>query len=516
MIVRAPATSANLGPGFDCAAVALDLWNELEVTDGEGVVVEGEGAGELPEDATNLGVRAYALLAPTAGKRFRFLNRIPLERGLGSSAAAIALGLAAAAPDEPRRGAARGSGSQLEAHADNLAAALGGGVTLTWRRADRTHRRRAAARADRRRARDANVAPLSARGRAARDGPPRRRRRTRAGRAALLGAALAARRRRAVRGRASTTGCTSPTARRPLLDELRADPPDGSAGATLSGSGPTVIVWARGCRRLRRRARGRFPRARDPPACRRSHGAAGQELVCDDPARRLPPARGYLAGHVPGAVHLDPEHDLTGEIGDASRGRHPLARGRRLRGRRYAAPASARASSRSPTTTAPAGRRAAGGCCGTSVTTRRAASTCAATPARWNRARGLSPNTSRAFAARPRDDDTIEAEELLERLDDRRLLVLDARSRARWRGDEEPLDPVAGRIPGARNAFFEEPLPDGAVERREVAVYCGSGVTAAVQVQRLVLAGREDARLYPGSFSEWCRREGYPIERGDQ
>ena len=88
--------SANLGPGFDCAAVALDLWNELEVTEGDGVVVEGEGEGELPEDESNLAVRAYALVAPPAGKRFRFLNRIPLERGLGSSAAAIALGLAAA------------------------------------------------------------------------------------------------------------------------------------------------------------------------------------------------------------------------------------------------------------------------------------------------------------------------------------------------------------------------------------------------------------------------------------
>ena len=68
MIVRAPATSANLGPAFDCAAVALDLWNELEVTEGEGVLVEGEGAGELPEDATNLAVRAYALLADPDGE----------------------------------------------------------------------------------------------------------------------------------------------------------------------------------------------------------------------------------------------------------------------------------------------------------------------------------------------------------------------------------------------------------------------------------------------------------------
>ena len=80
MIVRAPATSANLGPGFDCAAVALDLWNDLELADGDGVVVEGAGAGELPEDATNLAVMAYALLADPTGKLFRFTNRIPLER----------------------------------------------------------------------------------------------------------------------------------------------------------------------------------------------------------------------------------------------------------------------------------------------------------------------------------------------------------------------------------------------------------------------------------------------------
>ena len=99
VIVRAPATSANLGPAFDCAAVALELWNELEVTDGEGVVVEGEGAGELAADETNLAVRAYALLADPAGKRFRFTNRIPLERGprvVGGGDRA-----------RPRRGAAR-------------------------------------------------------------------------------------------------------------------------------------------------------------------------------------------------------------------------------------------------------------------------------------------------------------------------------------------------------------------------------------------------------------------------
>ena len=116
------------------------------------------------------------------------------------------------------------------------------------------------------------------------------------------------------------------------------------------------------------------------------------------------------------------------------------------------------------------------------------------------------------FGARPRDGDTIEAEEILARLGDPRLALLDARSRVRWLGEEEPLDPVAGRIPGAINAFFTEPLPAGATEPAELVAYCGSGVTACVVAQKLVLAGREDVRLYPGSFSEWCRRD-YPIEK---
>ena len=91
LIVRAPATTANLGPGFDCAGAALDLWNELEVMPGDGVVtLEGEGADELPRSAEHLALRAFALVAPLEGWSFRFVNRIPLEGGLGSSAATIA------------------------------------------------------------------------------------------------------------------------------------------------------------------------------------------------------------------------------------------------------------------------------------------------------------------------------------------------------------------------------------------------------------------------------------------
>lgn len=242
MKVRAPATTANLGPGFDCAAVALDLWNELEVKEGEGVEVAGEGAGELPEDGSNLALRAYALRAPLEGKRFRFLNRIPLERGLGSSAAAIALGLAAAAPDATAE-ELLAVGAPLEGHADNLAAALVGGACLTW---------------EHRIAKLADVLPLIPvavvpRERVATDGARRALPDAvshadasfTAARAALLGAGLAG-------GRAELLGAAFAdrlhepyrAAGAPLLDAVRERLPAGAAGATLSGSGPTVIVWA--------------------------------------------------------------------------------------------------------------------------------------------------------------------------------------------------------------------------------------------------------------------------------
>jgi thiosulfate/3-mercaptopyruvate sulfurtransferase len=221
----------------------------------------------------------------------------------------------------------------------------------------------------------------------------------------------------------------------------------------------------------------------------------------------------YLAGHLPGAVHLDPERDLTGEIGDASRGRHPLPEPEAL------AEAFGRAGIGDGTfvLALDAGTGWAARCwwllrhlghdaCGT-VDFRSFEGALEA---------GTGDGVAgKRFTPRVRSDDVIEADEILSRLGDPSLVLYDARAPERWRGDAEPLDPVAGRIPGARNAFFEEPLPAGATEPAEVAAYCGSGVTAAVVVQRLVLAGRDDARLYPGSFSEWCRRTDVPIEKGD-
>jgi thiosulfate/3-mercaptopyruvate sulfurtransferase len=225
------------------------------------------------------------------------------------------------------------------------------------------------------------------------------------------------------------------------------------------------------------------------------------------------PPEAFLGGHVPGAVHLDPEAQLTGEIGDARNGRHPLPEPAALAvtfGRAGIAEGVFVLAYDEGTGWAARcwwllrhlGHDAAG------------TFDLRAYTGPLERGTG-SPPAEASFEARPRTDDTIAADEILERLGDPALVLLDARSPERWRGDLEPLDPVAGRIPGARNAFFEQPLPEGVATAPEVAAYCGSAVTACVTIQHLVLAGREDARLYPGSFSEWCRREGYPIERGE-
>ncbi|PWU18790.1 MAG: sulfurtransferase [Candidatus Rokuibacteriota bacterium] len=115
------------------------------------------------------------------------------------------------------------------------------------------------------------------------------------------------------------------------------------------------------------------------------------------------------------------------------------------------------------------------------------------------------------FVASERTDDVISADELLERLGDPKLVLLDARTPERYRGEVEPFDPVAGHVPGARNLpFTDRGVSEGLLDAGELVAYCGSGVTACVTLLELHRAGRPDARLYPGSWSEWSRR-GLPV-----
>jgi homoserine kinase len=131
-LVRVPASSANLGPGYDVLAAALDIQLELEVSEVGEFQVDAGGAG-LPADRDNLCVRAFERLHSADGLRFEVRSDIPVARGLGSSAAAIIAGLLAAdhlyelgldRPDVYRHAV------ELEGHPDNVAAALFGGFAV--------------------------------------------------------------------------------------------------------------------------------------------------------------------------------------------------------------------------------------------------------------------------------------------------------------------------------------------------------------------------------------------------
>ena len=147
VVVRVPATSANLGPGFDSLGLALALYDEVEagvLDDAPGGVtieVEGEGAGELDPGEGHLIIRAMRATFDRAGVphprgiRLRCRNRIPHARGLGSSSAAICAGILAAralAAPEMTDDAVFALATDLEGHPDNVAPCLSGGLTISW------------------------------------------------------------------------------------------------------------------------------------------------------------------------------------------------------------------------------------------------------------------------------------------------------------------------------------------------------------------------------------------------
>jgi homoserine kinase len=128
-LVRVPASSANLGPGYDVLAAALALHLELEVEETGEFFVHSDAPG-MPTDRSNLCVRAFEVLRPADGLTFQIRSEIPASAGLGSSAAAIVAGLAAADHlyelDAPLFELA----AELEGHPDNVAAALYGGFVI--------------------------------------------------------------------------------------------------------------------------------------------------------------------------------------------------------------------------------------------------------------------------------------------------------------------------------------------------------------------------------------------------
>lgn len=221
------------------------------------------------------------------------------------------------------------------------------------------------------------------------------------------------------------------------------------------------------------------------------------------------PERGrelYLAGHIPGASFLDVDSDLS-DVSVPGQGRHPLPSAERF------AAAASRAGIGPGVLVVAYG--ALGGAerlwwllrhfghdgCGVLL----GGIDAWAGPL----VSGEEELEPAVFVPHEREGDTVSADELVRRLADPSLLLVDARPANRWRGEPNPIDDPSGRIPGALSAPWTEPQP--ALPEGELVAYCGSGITACVVLHRASLVGRE-GRLYPGSWSDWSKR-GLPVER---
>ncbi len=138
--------------------------------------------------------------------------------------------------------------------------------------------------------------------------------------------------------------------------------------------------------------------------------------------------------------------------------------------------------------------------------------------------RGVTANPTAQFSGTPKPEWLVDMSHVATA-----PRLIDSRDPARYRGDHEPIDPVAGHIPGAVNHFWRQNLdaqgrflPPGEIKRailavlrgvaaRDAVFYCGSGVTACHNILASVYAGLDQPRLYGGSWSEWCREPGRPI-----
>ncbi len=223
------------------------------------------------------------------------------------------------------------------------------------------------------------------------------------------------------------------------------------------------------------------------------------------------PERGgelYRAGHIPGASFLDVDEDLS-DLSVEGQGRHPLPSAERF------AAAAARAG------IGPGAFVVAYGASGGAerlwwLLRHFGHDECAVLLGgidAWGGplSTGGEDVEPAEFRPRERAGDTIDAAVLAQRLADRGLVLVDARTPNRWRGEPNPVDATPGRIPGARNAPWNEPQPD-LPDDGELVAYCGSGITACVVLHRAHLRGR-DGLLYPGSWSDWSTRS-LPVERG--
>ncbi|HEX3222056.1 MAG TPA: homoserine kinase [Nocardioides sp.] len=256
--VSVPATSANLGPGFDSLGLALELRDELEATvtgSGLGIDVAGEGAGDVARDETHLVVQAMRAAFDVLGEHPSGLllscrNRIPHSRGLGSSAAAIVGGIFLARDLVAEGGgamtvdAAFGLAAELEGHPDNVAPAVYGGLTVAGRSGEAFFATRTTVAPTVRAV--AFVPPTGLSTELARGLLPEvvshRHAAANAGRAALLVAALAGQPDLLL---TATEDLLHQPYRRPampgsldLVDRLRAD----GHAAVISGAGPSVLV----------------------------------------------------------------------------------------------------------------------------------------------------------------------------------------------------------------------------------------------------------------------------------